>query len=217
MASMLPPSQISTPTSVTFGPGEPAWDVALLYPMQGTWSHEEYLRLTDSVNLLIEYTAGRIEVLAMPTIEHQLIVKFLLRALDAFVEPRKLGLVLFAGTRVYLDPDKYREPDIVFNFAEHHAKSGKRYYRGADLVMEVVSDDEESRERDLNKKRLDYAQGGIPEYWIVDPQEKQITVLALDGQSYATHGIFREGQQATSKLLSGFAVDVSAVFTAASA
>jgi Uma2 family endonuclease len=83
--------------------------------------------------------------------------------------------------------------------------------------MEVVSDDEESRERDLNKKRLDYAQGGIPEYWIVDPQEKQITVLVLDGESYATHGIFREGQQASSKLLSGFAVDVSAVFKAASA
>jgi Uma2 family endonuclease len=217
MASMPPPSQFSTPASVTFGPGEPAWDVALLYPMQGTWSQEEYLRLTDSSNVLIEYTAGRIEVLAMPTIEHQLILRFLMDVLRAFVEPKQLGMVLFAGTRVYLAPDKYREPDIVFNFTEHHAQSGKRYYQGADLVMEVVSDDEESRERDLNKKRLDYAEGGIPEYWIVDPQEKQITVLALEGPSYATHGEFREGDQATSKLLAGFAVPVSAVFEAAKA
>ena len=217
MASMHPPSQISTPASVTFGPGEPAWDVALLYPMQGTWSQEEYLELTDSSNVLIEYTAGRIEVLAMPTIEHQLILKFLLRALDAFVDPRKLGMVLFAGTRVYLAPDKYREPDIVFNFTEHHAQSGKRYYQGADLVMEVVSDDEESRIRDHEKKVVDYAQGGIPEYWIVDPQEKQITVLALNGTSYTTHGVFREGDQATSKLLDGFAVPVSAVLEAAKA
>jgi len=215
MASIPTPSHFLASTSAAFRQGEPAWDLALLFPMQGTWSQEEYLDLTDDINLLIEYTFGRIEVLPMPTIEHQLIVRFLMDVLRAFVEPRKLGIVLFAPTRVYVEPDKYREPDIVFNFTEHHAKSGKRYYQSADLVMEVVSDDAEGRKRDLEKKSLDYAQGGIPEYWIVDPQEKQITVLALEGQTYAAHGVFRDGQEATSKLLPGFTVNVSAVFQAA--
>jgi Uma2 family endonuclease len=212
MASIPPPAHFSTSA-----PGEPVWDLALFYPMQGRWSEDEYLELTDDVNWLVEYTAGRIEVLPMPTIEHQLIVRFLLDVLRAFVEPRKLGMVLFAPTRVYVESDRYREPDIVFNFTEHHAKSGKRYYQSADLVMEVVSDDPEGRQRDLEKKRRDYAEGGIPEYWIVDPVEKCITVLALEGTSYAEHGAFGFDAQATSKLLDGFAVSVSAVFAAAKA
>lgn len=197
--------------------GEPAWDLALLYPMQGHWSQDEYLDLTDHTRWLVEYTAGKIEVLRMPTIEHQLIVKFLFRALDAFVERQKLGIVLFAPTRVYVDPDKYREPDIVFNFTENHAKSSRRFYQSADLVLEVVIDDPESRTRDLEQKILDYAEGGIPEYWIVDPQEKKITVLTLHGKAYQLHGAFAEGESATSKLLDGFSVNVTDVLQAAKA
>lgn len=43
--------------------GQPAWDLALLYPLQGHWSQEDYLALTDRTNWLIEFTAGKIEVL----------------------------------------------------------------------------------------------------------------------------------------------------------
>jgi Uma2 family endonuclease len=197
--------------------GEPAWDLALLYPLQGEWSHEEYLSLTDRTRWLVEYTAGKIEVLEMPTIEHQLILKFLFRALDTYVERQKLGVVLFAPTRVYLEPNKYREPDIVFSSTERHAKSNKRFYQGADLVIEIVSADADSRARDVEQKRKDYAEGGIPEYWTVEPQEKIITVLALAGNAYQSHGVFREGEVANSKLLTGFTVDVASVFQAAKA
>ena len=56
---------------------------------------------------------------------------------------------------------------------------GEQFSLGADLVIEVVSD--QGRPRDLEIKRQEYAQAGIPEYWIVDPQLEQITVLALEG------------------------------------
>lgn len=194
--------------------GQPAWDLALLYPPQGQWSEEEYLSLTDGTRWLVEYTDGKIEVLSMPTIEHQLIVQWLFLALHSFVKPQKLGEVLFAPVRVYIDPKKYREPDLVFNFAARHARSGKRYYRGADLVMEVVSDDPESHQRDWELKRIDYAEGKVPEYWIVDPQLEKITVLALEGESYVEHGVFAPGEMAKSKLLAGFAVNVADVFAA---
>ncbi|WP_254509160.1 Uma2 family endonuclease [Anatilimnocola floriformis] len=193
---------------------EPAWDLALLYPMQGHWSHEDYLQLTDGTNRLIEFTRGQIEVLPVPTIEHQLIMKYLLKILDQFVDQRQLGIALCAGTRVYLEPDKYREPDIVFNFAAKHARSGKRYYRSADLVMEIVSDDPNSKTRDWEKKVADYAAGGIAEYRVVDPQAQLIVVHTLEGHSYKVHGTFRDGESVTSKLLEGFAVEVGAVFAA---
>jgi Uma2 family endonuclease len=195
--------------------GEPAWDLALLYPLQGGWSEDDYLRIALNENVLIEYSHGCVEVLPMPTIEHQLIVKFLLKALDAFVEPRGLGTVLFAPLPVWLLPKEYREPDLIFNLTEHHANRTKKYYEHADLVMEVVSEDKRSRQRDYEEKRRDFAKAGIDEYWIVDPQEQRITVLAIEGTAYVEHGAFSGGERATSRLLKGFAVEVNAVFAAA--
>ena len=75
--------------------------------------------------------------------------------------------------------------------------------------MEVVSGDPEDRKRDLIDKPKDYAQGGVPEYWIIDPEEQCIQVLTLTGKSYRVHGVFRPGQEATSALLAGFAVPVA--------
>lgn len=195
--------------------GQPAWDLALLYPPQGQWSEEEYLRLTDHTRRLVEYTDGQIEVLSMPTIEHQFMVEFLFLALRNFVAQSKLGNVHFAGVRVYVDSKKYREPDVVFCSTARYARSGTRYYDGADLVMEVVSDDPASQQRDREQKPSDYAEGGVPEYWIVDPLLQKVTVLTLQGSAYVEHGVFLPGQTATSKLLPGFAVSVTDVFAAA--
>ncbi|MCA9240018.1 MAG: Uma2 family endonuclease, partial [Planctomycetales bacterium] len=51
------------------------------------------------------------------------------------------------------------------------------------------------------------------EYWIVDPQQKKITVLTLVGDKYAEHCVATSGE-ATSKLLDGFSVDAPSVFAA---
>src|SRR5712691_11899026 len=154
--------------------GEPAWEVAYLFPAQGTWTESEYLDLPG--NRLVELSNGFLEVLPMPTMSHQMIVAFLLRALLAFVEPRTLGTVLVAALRVRLWQRKFREPDVVFMLAEHADRMGEKYWEGADLVMEVVSEDEKSRERDLKIKPAEYARARIPEYWIIDPQQARITV-----------------------------------------
>lgn len=189
-------------------PTEPAWDVARLFPDQGQWSEEEYLGL--NVNKLVEFEQGRIEVLPMPTIMHQLIALYLYRLLHDFAAARGLGMVLAAPTRVRLWPGKFREPDVLFLDAEHADRCGEYFWEGADLVMEVVSDDD--RRRDLETKRREYAQAKIPEYWIVDPLEGRITVLRLDEDrpSYVERGIFPRGERATSHLLPGFEVDVTA-------
>ena len=151
----------------------------------------------------------------MPTSSHQRILLFLFTQLQAFVSPKKLGEVLCAALRVRIRPGKFREPDLLFMKEEHRNRIGEEYWDGADLVMEVVSKDAESRKLDLLQKPLDYAEGRIPEYWIVDPQEGRITVLSLHGQSYAQHGVFTRGESATSNLLDGFSVNVSEVFVAA--
>src|SRR5438445_4425122 len=93
-------------------PGEPAWGVATLFPLQGEWTEEEYLSL--ETNRLVELSNGCLEFLPMPTVFHQLIVKYLFQVLDSFVKAQSVGEVLFAPLRVRLWPGKMREPDLVY-------------------------------------------------------------------------------------------------------
>lgn len=190
----------------------PTWEIAHLFPDQGRWDEQEYLALTHSTNRLVEFSAGRVEILPMPKTSHQIIVAWLYQALLTFISPRQLGTVLFAPLRIRLPRGAYREPDVVFMLAEHANRIGEDYWDGADLVMEVVSED--NREHDLVTKRREYAEAGIPEYWIVDPAEQTITVLYLTGNTYATVGPCRPSQEASSRLLAGFKVDVQGVFGA---
>lgn len=193
---------------------EPAWDIARLFPPQGKWTAEQYLQLTEQVSWPIEFTRGTIEFLPMPTIEHQLIVKHLVRRLDDFVEQRDLGTVLFSPLPTWLSEETYREPDVLYVTKARHAQSDK-YYRGIDLAMEVVSDDDRSHQRDHVEKPALYAAAGVDEYWIVDPQEKSVQVLTLVDDRYQPHAKLIGTGTASSKLLEGFSLDVGEVFAAA--
>lgn len=196
----------------TCSQGDPSWEVAYLFPEQGGWSEQEYLDLPG--NRLVEYSDGFIKVLPMPTTSHQSILLAFYEALLLFVRPRQLGKVSVAGIRVRLRKGKFRQPDVVFMLAEHSDRIGEDYWRGADLVAEVVSGSDEDRRRDLVDKRAEYAQARIPEYWIIDPQEERITVLRLSRRGYKVAGEYGRGDQAKSALLHGFAVNVDTVLSA---
>jgi Uma2 family endonuclease len=182
-----------------------------LDPLQGSWTAEQYLLLTDQTNRLLEFTDGYVEVLPMPTDSHQVLLRFVFLALYAWVQQIG-GTVLFAPLRVRIRPGKYREPDILLVCDADDPRRQNRYWLGADLVVEIVSPD--NPERDTHDKRLDYAEVGIPEYWIVDPEQKTVTVLQLIDQAYSEHGVFRRGDQASSLLLPGFEIAVNALLDA---
>jgi len=188
---------------------EPAWEIATLFPQQGAWSEGDYLML--DTNRLIELGDGRVEVLLMPTQRHQLIAAYLFTIFLAFSQ-RIGGTVCFAPLSIRLRPGKFREPNVVFMLPEHAARRTNDYWEGADLVVEVVSGAAKDRRRDLVIKRTEYAQAGIPEYWIVDPETEAITVLRLDNTIYAEYGIFGRGTVATSATLPGLVVAVDNVF-----
>jgi Uma2 family endonuclease len=191
---------------------EPAWEIATLFPNQGDLSEGDYLFLTRNTNRLAEFTDGRIEVLKMPTLEHQQIVFFLVAMLRSFAAAGNLGLAIMAPLRVKLRDGKFREPDVMFMLQRNIARAGNEFWDGADLVMEVVSQDDPKR--DLEIKRGDYAEAGIAEYWIVDPRSKTVTVLKLDGKQYVVHAEAKGNGVVQSALLAGFSVDAASVFAA---
>ena len=181
-------------------------------PLQGLWTQAQYLQLTDHARLLIEFTDGRLEVPPMPTDRHQAISQFLFLALSPFVQALG-GKVRYAPLRLRIRDGKFREPGLLLVRDATDPRRGNDYWRGADLVMEIVSPDDP--ERDTRVKRWDYAEARIPEYWIVNPVDETITVLTLAGDAYTERGVYGRGQRADSACLDGFAVCVADVFDAA--
>jgi Uma2 family endonuclease len=188
----------------------PEWEDGQVFPVRYPCTEKEYLAL--DFNILLEFADGFLEVLPMPTTYHQRVSLFLLNALYAWITAGQLGEVLYAPLKVRLRKGKIREPDLLFMKSEHAARIRNQYWTRPDLVIETVSP--KNRRHDLVTKRDEYAEAGIPEYWIVDPEEKTITVLVLKSRAktYTEHGTFAQGTRATSKVLPGFSVDVTETF-----
>ncbi len=146
----------------------------------------------------------------MPTDRHQAILTAILLVLLQHAR-RVGGWARPAGIRVQLAPGRFREPDVAFLTHANSHRKGEDFWTGADLVTEVVSGGAEDQARDHVIKRREYAEAGIPEYWIVDPFEATLTILVLGGTVYRELGVFGRGAQATSPTLGDIPLDVSAI------
>jgi Uma2 family endonuclease len=171
----------------------------------------QYLKITNLIRQLIEFTDGVLEILPSVTSRHQALVLALFDALHDWKEQNG-GIVHFVGMRLRISETKIRKPDLLFLRARDDPREQDPCWLGADLVAEVVSPADP--ERDTVVKRREYAEAGISEYWIVNPLDETITVLTLSGPAYVEHGVFRRGEQPTSVLLPGFGVGVAEVFDA---
>lgn len=189
---------------------EPAWSVALLFPRQGQWTEADYLAL--NTNHLVELSGGVLEVPEMPTNRHQAIVAFLFSRLLDFVSAKTLGTVRFAPLPVRLWPGKFREPDLVFMPTEYQDRIAEPFWGVPGLVMEVVSPG--TRRLDEVIKMKEYAEAGVPEYWLVDPDMETVAVHVLTGPSYQRRGVGRPGDTVRSETLPRFEVRVDEVFAA---
>jgi Uma2 family endonuclease len=135
------------------------WEVAELFPGPGSWTEEDFFRLADAQEGVpfLELSNGNLEILSMPTQTPQLILVFLLQALTTYTAKHVPGIVLPLGLWVRLKRGRIRAPDIVYMKAEHFVRCQEEYWKGADLVMEIVSPDPKDRRRDLKTKPLEYA------------------------------------------------------------
>ena len=180
-------------------------------PPQGAWSDDAYLWLTDHSRRLIEFTDGSLEELPWPTSTHQAVLLFLYSVFHAYLRERG-GVVIVAPLRMRIRDGKFREPDLLLLRSRHDPRYADRYWLGADLVAEVVSADDP--DRDFVHKRADYADAGVPEYWIVDPRDETVLVLGLAGGVYREIGRYGRDDIVASPSLEGLVVEVAALFDA---
>lgn len=183
-------------------------DLLAVLPAPGEWRDEDYLWVTRNTRRLVELNAGKLEILPVPTQQHQLIVAALFLALHSHLSPK--GVVLFAPLRLRIEEGRFREPDLVAMLSSSDPRRGDAHWTGADLVVEVLSPDDPNR--DLVTKRAEYALAGVPEYWVVDPRNRSLTVLLLAGHAYREHGVYLAGSRIKSATLTGFEVPLDRLF-----
>jgi len=163
-------------------------------------SYEEFLRWADE-DALAEWVDGEVIMMSPASNRHQDIAGFLESVLRAFVETRRLGVVRGAPFQMKLEHSG-REPDLLFVANEHLDRLKATYLDGpADLVVEIVSP--ESVGRDRGEKFYEYAQGGVPEYWLIDPQMERMECYRLDGRYYQMAFGGQEGR-CNARALPGF-------------
>lgn len=181
----------------------------VLMPAQLGWSEREYLHLRTKH--LVEFTDGVVEVLPIPNVHHQLLVLFLhdkLRSLRA--DGTRAGLPIIAAFRMKIRDSMYREPDILYMKRENLSRVKNEMWDYADFIVEIVS--EGGEHRDYVDKVQAYAEAGVPEYWIADPQIKKIKQLVLEGGKYREVGDFAGEQVVTAVTIPGFKVGAGELF-----
>jgi Uma2 family endonuclease len=185
--------------------------LARLFPPQGKWTEQDYFALPQT-NEHIELANGRITVSPGPDNAHQFAVEELYSALRAYAQPAELGRARFAPFDVRLFPDTIRQPDVFFIRKEHMDRVTRRFLDGPpDWVAEVISTG--SRTVDEEEKLHEYAQAGVPEYWLVDPEDRSVRVYVLpEGkESYNLAATYTAEQTARSETLPGFEVPVASI------
>ena len=110
-----------------------------------------------------------------------------------------------------------RFPDLVILREEHLVLTQRRLTITLDmppprLIAEVVSPGKTNRDRDTIHKRSQYAALGVPEYWLIDPDGKTVTVLALGAEDYQTIGTFSGSESIQSQELPGLSLPVEQLF-----
>ena len=159
-------------------PADEARPVALPPPTPMTY--EEFLDWADE-DTLAEWVNGEIVMSSPAGRRHQDVSGLLESVLRSFVEENNLGLVLSAPFQMKLAQG--REPDVLFVAAPHLDRVKRNRLEGpADLVIEIVSD--ESAGRDRGEKYYEYAEGGVPEYWLIDPRSDWVEFYVLEGSHY---------------------------------
>lgn len=145
------------------------------------------LSLTDYLNLDVEYEGHQEfvdgEIFKMPPESPQNIV------ITMFLMTQFVKCVPFYWMRTNTEivvASRVRMPDLMVLGEELSGaldQSGRstitQEMPAPLLVVEVVSPGKANADRDYRYKRSEYGARGIPEYWIVDPEQQRVLVLTL--------------------------------------
>ncbi len=113
--------------------------------------------------------------------EHESIFKHLLSIFQLNLDASGEGKVYGSRFVMRLSSKWNPEPDIIVVTPQNYRNIKETHFEGpADIAVEIIS--RSSVEIDTQKKLPKYLDAGVKEVWIVDPQEKKITLHTNKGK-----------------------------------
>ncbi len=177
--------------------------------IKNKFTYEDYKNAPEDKRY--ELLDGELVIMTSPSRVHQRLVLKLASLFATFVTAGNLGEILIAPFDVFFSDTNVVQPDILFVSNERSYLVTESRVRGApDLVVEILSPSTAGRDRTF--KRALYELHGVREYWMIDTDAKNITVLILGENGYELAGIYGEGQTLTSPTLSGFSLNLNDIF-----
>jgi Uma2 family endonuclease len=153
-------------------------------PPLGTADMKDMIRVEDSEEQCCELIDGVLVEKAMGYLESML-AGVILTALNNFVRPQNLGIVLGADGTLNILPRQVRIPDVSF-IAWERFPDGKPPQVpvpsiAPDLAVEVLSPGNTTGE--MQRKLRDYFQAGVRLVWYADLKSRTVTVYTGVDQS----------------------------------
>ena len=139
---------------------------------------EDYLALPEERR--VELIDGVFYDMAAPTTVHQAIAGFLYKyLLDFVLEHEGPCMPFISPVDVQLDQDDRTvvQPDVLIVCDRSRYRNG-RVFGAPDFLVEVLSPS--TRKKDMQLKLYKYANAGVREYWIIDPDKRVIVVYNLE-------------------------------------
>lgn len=186
-------------------------------------SFEEYLEYDNGTDRRYELVDGELIELPPESESNDFIARYLLfQFASSGIASLRLIVIHICQVQVPVlqagDPQN-RYPDLVI-LREQHLELTQQQLTitmtmpPPRLVVEVVSPGDKNRHRDYNRKREQYAKLGIPEYWLIDPEQQVVIVLELEQGKYREVGTFRGDDRLTSPTLCELQLTADQILTA---
>lgn len=174
----------------------------------GLLTRADWERLPEDELRRIECVEGVLLVSPRPARRHQKIASRLYILLDAAL-PADLWVFQEIDVMISDNPLTVRSPDLVV-MDRQAARSQAPLAAAADvrLVAEILSPG--SHRTDRVTKMSEYAEAGIGEYWLIDPDARTLAVFTLGKTHYQLAGEY-DGAVTLSFAGVQFAVDVAAL------
>ncbi|MFT5128604.1 MAG: Uma2 family endonuclease [Rhodothermales bacterium] len=158
-----------------------------------------------------ELIDGELVLSPAPTTQHQQILMALAMHLNIYA-CKVGGKAFVAPTDVKFSEHDVLQPDLLYvTQARLHIIEKAMLVEAPDIVIEILSPS--TAYRDLRGKMRLYEQGGVCEYWVVDPEEGDIEIYVTGPNGFQRSQRLGADDSLTSSLLSGFSVPVCEIFS----
>lgn len=178
-----------------------------------TYAEYRALEFEDTDNFQYELLNGEVAKKASPTVQHQRISMRLIAALLRYLSDHPVGEIFHAPLDVVLSDINSPQPDVIFirNEQRHIIDEQEQVIMGVpDLLVEIISTGSIKRDR-IEKKDM-YEQFGVPEFWLVDPNNRSVEVYQLLEDRYKVFAFAAENGKVQSSVLAGFELEVAEIF-----